>query len=142
MRAAAIAVTTIATLAFAPGAVSAASARTATDHISGLTFSLQGKRLTLKIVPKATSKKEAAGPILRGRMVTVSCGTESAAGHPNSKLVARGSGRWAAKQKRRAFGLSRDIATKADWCLVSAGGRIAGYVDLNLGHNPREGGSA
>jgi hypothetical protein len=139
MRAAAVAVTTIATLALAPAAAPAATTRKATDHIAGLAFSLQGKRLTLTITPKHRSAKEAAGPILRGRVVSVSCGTDNASGHPNSKLVARGTGRWGRKQTTRAFRLSRDVAASADWCLVSAGGRIAGYVDLALGTNPREG---
>jgi hypothetical protein len=137
--ASAIALTTIATLAVAPAAAPAASARKATDHITGLAFSLQGKRLALTITPKHRSRKEAAGRAVRGRVVSVSCGTNEAAGHPNSKLVARGSGRWSRTATTRTFRLSRDIAAKADWCLVSAGSQIAGYVDLALGANPREG---
>jgi hypothetical protein len=133
----AIALTTITTLALAPAAAPAASARKATDQISGLAFSLQGKRLALTLTPKYRSRKEAAGPVVRGRVVRASCGTNSASGHPNSKLVARGSGRWSRTATTRTFRLSRDIAAKADWCLVSVGSQIAGYVDLGLGRNPR-----
>jgi hypothetical protein len=130
----------VASLALVPAA-GAATTRTATDHLTGLKFSLAGKRLTLRITTQYRSRKTAAVTLLPGRGVKVSCGTKSAAGKPNSRLVARGSGTWSKTAKSRGFTLSRDVASKASWCLVQASGSIAGYVDLKLGRNPAEDGT-
>lgn len=131
----------VASLALAPAA-GAASTRTATDHVAGLRFSLSGKRLTLRITTQYRDKKTAAVTLLPGRGVKVSCGTKAASGKPNSSLVARASGTWSKSAKSRTFMLSRDVAAKASWCMVQTSTTIAAYVDLALGHNPAEGGSA
>jgi hypothetical protein len=131
----------VTTLALAPVA-DAASTRTATDHLAGLKFTLTGKRITLRITTQYRTRKSAAVTLLPGKGVKVSCGTKSAAGKPNSPLVARASGTWSKSARSRSFTLSRDIATKASWCLVQTKTSIAGYVDLKLGHNPAEDGAA
>jgi hypothetical protein len=131
-----------ATVALPATTASAASApRTATDHLGGLQFTLSGKKLTLKITKQHRSKSS-IGKLLRGRRVNVTCATNAASGTPNSRLVARGSGTWTRSASTRTFTLSRNIAAKADWCMVQAGGTIGSYVDFKLGRNPREGGGA
>jgi hypothetical protein len=142
MRAPRIVLAALATsLALAPAA-GAASTRTATDHLTGLKFSLSGKKLSLRITTQYRDRKSAAVTLLPGRGVKVSCGTKAASGKPNSPLVARGSGTWSKTAKTRSFTLSRNVASKASWCLVQASGSIAGYVDLKLGRNPAEDKSA
>jgi hypothetical protein len=116
----------------------AATTRTATDHLSGLRFALKGRQLTLRLMAKSASKSQAAGPKLRGRQVSVACGASTSAVTPNSAAVARGGGRWGAKATVRRFALSRNLGSRARWCLVQNGSSIVGYVDLRLGHNPAE----
>jgi hypothetical protein len=110
----------------------AAASRKASDGLAGLRFSLDGKRLTLELTGKQQAAKR-----LRGRRIRVSCAT-AAAVKPNSKLVARGSGVWGRTARTRSFTLSRDVSAKAKWCLVQTSDSIISYVDLALGHNPRE----
>jgi hypothetical protein len=132
----------IALSAAAVPATATAAPRKATDGIAALKFTLDGRQLALKISGRPHSKKESAKRLLPGKRVNVTCGTKNAAGQPNTKLLARGSRVWARTATSQTFRLSRNIAAKADWCMVQGGATIVSYVDLNLGRNPRDGTSA
>jgi hypothetical protein len=137
MRRVTIAVLLTATIGITAAVPAQAASRRATDGVAGLKFTLSGKRLSLTL----TGKKRVSQRV-RGAKINVTCGTSAVGGKPNSKLVARGAGTWARRSQSRTFTLSRDVSAKANWCMVQAGGLIVSFVDLKLGRNPREGGSA
>jgi hypothetical protein len=138
MRKLSVPIAAVAALAVALPASAASGSHTATDHIAGLRFTLTGKRLALRITTQNQGKKVAAGPQVKGKKVSLDCGTKAASGKPNSKLVARGGGKWAKGANAATFRLSRDLGGNAAWCLLQSGGRIVAYVDFSLGRNPTE----
>ena len=122
----------------APTATAAAPTHAATDHIAGLRYTLQGKRLTLHVVATHHSRALAAGPKVRGHAVRVTCGTPVASPTPNSSNVSRGTARWPATAATVRLTLSRNLYAKARWCTVYRGGTVVSSVDFKLGHNPAE----
>jgi hypothetical protein len=131
----------VASAAAAPIATASSPTHTATDHISGLNYSLKGKQLTLHIVAKHRSRALAAGPKVRGHGVQVTCGTAAAVASPkpNNPNVARGSLRWSARATTVRLTLSRNLYAKARWCTVYRGGQVVSNVDFKLRRNPLEG---
>ena len=124
-----------------PSASASSPSYTATDHISGLDYTLKGKRLTLHIVAEHRSRSLAAGPKVRGHAVQVTCGTAAAVASPkpNNPNVARGSLRWSASATTVRLTLSRNLYAKARWCTVYRGGAVVSNVDFKLKRNPLEG---
>jgi hypothetical protein len=135
-----------AALAATPAATSSATTRVstrattlkATDHISGLTFTLTRRRLTLRLTDHLAGGT-AAGPLLRGHLVRVVCGTHDPAKTRDLGSLARSAGVWGSSTTSALFLLNHDIERDARWCVVERldGADIAA-VDFNLGHNPNE----
>jgi hypothetical protein len=118
-------------------ATAATPAKTGTDHLAGLSYGLKGKTLTLKILPQHRSR--AAGPLLRGKTVKVSCGTASASGKPNNPNVARAAKQWPAGSLTSRITLSRTLGSKARWCIVYGGDVMVSSVDFVLHRSASEG---
>jgi hypothetical protein len=115
-----------------------AKTRTATDHLSGVRFTLKGRALTLRVVPQP--KPTAVREKLFGHRLHGVCGFNGADGHPVGTGVTAVTFTWKRGDLSRTVRLPRDISATADWCVVEAagdGGDVAG-VDFGLGHNPDE----
>ncbi|MEA2151403.1 MAG: hypothetical protein QOD69_3233 [Solirubrobacteraceae bacterium] len=122
-----------------PG-VAAAKVRSATDHLSGVRFTLNGRALTLRLVPQAGRKPPDVRAKLYGHRLRASCGHNGPAGTPVAAGLTFIPFRWPRGTLTRKVHLSRDVSASPGWCIVEAvgdGGDIAA-VDFKLGHNPVE----
>lgn len=129
-----------AVLAGAPAGVAVAKVRSATDHLAGVHFTLNGRALTLRLAPQKGRKPPDARKKLYGRSLRAACGLNGANGKPVPAGAAFLKFRWPRGSLTRKVRLPRDISAKAGWCIVETvtdGGDIAA-VDLKLGHNPLE----
>jgi len=139
-RAVTIGLLLAASAAAAPTATAASPTHVGTDHISGVSYRLTGKRLTLRLVAAHRSRALAAGPKVRGHAIQVTCGTAAAiaAPKPNNPNISRGSVRWGARAATTRLTLSRNLYAKARWCTVYRGGQVVSQVDFRLRRNPLE----
>jgi hypothetical protein len=111
---------------------------TATDHLSGVRFSLTAGRLTLRLTDHRKGGT-AAGPQLRGRKVRVACGEHDPLKSRDIASLARAAGVWRTTATSALFLLNRDIEQTVRWCIVErADGADIAAVDFTLGHNPAE----
>jgi len=111
----------------------------ATDHLSGVRFSLTADRLTLSLTDHRKGGT-AAGPQLRGHRVRVACGEHDPLKSRDVASLARAAGVWRTTQTSALFLLNRDIEQTARWCIVERldGADVAG-IDFTTGRNPSAG---
>jgi hypothetical protein len=117
----------LAAAAGVPGAA-AANVRSATDHAAGVRFTLDGRALTLRLVPQAGHKPPDARRKLWGHRLRASCGHSGPAGNPLVAGLTFIPFRWPRGTLTRKVHLSRDVSASPGWCIVEAvsdGGDIA-----------------
>jgi hypothetical protein len=129
----------LAAAAGVPG-VAAAQVRSATDLHSGVRFTLDGRALTLRLVPQAGRKPPDVRRKLWGHRLRASCGHSGPAGNPVAAGLTFIPFRWPRGTLTRKVHLSRDVSASPGWCIVEAvsdGGDIAA-VNFKLDHKPVE----
>lgn len=103
------------------GSVADASAATrrGTDTQAGVRFTLEGRLLTVRVLPRAPARTRRA---LYGRRIEASCGTN----YTFTRKVTRVR-RWPRGRRRVRYRFARNISRRALWCLLEypRGGDIA-----------------
>ena len=105
--------------------VAAGATRRATDSEAGIRFTLDGRVLTVRILPRASAGTRRG---LYGERIRAVCGTR----FPFSEGVkVRRTRLWPSGRRRMRYRFSRNISRRAKWCLLEhpAGGDVA-YVNL------------
>ena len=101
--------------------VSQAATRRATDREAGVRFTLDGRLLTVRLLPgaPASTRRE-----LTGERVRAACGTSFAFTRGTKVRRTR---LWPRGRRRLRYRFNRDLSRRAKWCLLEhpAGGDVA-----------------
>jgi hypothetical protein len=107
-------------LASAPAA--GAATRRATDSEARIRFTLDGRLLTVRVLPRAPRRVRRQ---LYGNRIQATCGTSFAFA---SGVKVHRTRRWPRGRRRMRFRFRRDISRRAKWCLVERRGRDVAFA--------------
>jgi hypothetical protein len=116
--------TVLALLALVPAA--GAATRRATDSAADVRFTLDGRLLTVRVLPRAPRRVRRE---VFGERIRATCGTDFV--FTRGVKVSR-TRTWPAGRARMRYRFRRDISRRAKWCLLEhpRGGDVA-YVNLS-----------
>jgi hypothetical protein len=103
-------------LALAPGAGVAADGPVRIDELHGVRFELDGRVLTVRLVPGEDGRPPAVSRKVWGKRIDAVC---SPAFHPRRRsAVVRQVRRWPRGQLELSYRFGRDISNRVKWCLL------------------------